>query len=1382
MHKILIIGLILLTAASASAQNLSVFNLDASGFPTLKAKFYAFDANGVQQSPSASEITVTEDGIARNVISVTCPPVAPPRLLSSVLVMDVSESMGSNLRGMINMDIAKAAATFWINNVPLGPSECAVASFDDENYFNQDFTTSRKKLQNAVANLQPQNGTNYDAGLLLPVASGLEITKLGKHQKVIIFLTDGLPNFTPQTSVIINEAKRQNCLIFSVTVGLPCPQCLKDISSQTGGKWFENIITQAQIEEVYDEILHQALSGLPPCEIIWQSDTACSSVLQDVQFSWGTKFLHLPYIIPLSSIAQLQFSLPTLYFRSKPIGIRFDTTVTITAINSGFSVTNITSTNPLYDINPRSFTLAAGKSQTLTISYTPPDSSYTWTRFDIATDHCSQTYYASASYPGNKPTVPTLKLTRPNGGEQLLVGSDTVITWTGIPLTDTVKLEYSTDAGSSWNFITDKATGGSYNWHVPKTPSDKCLAKVEQFTGALTNSWARKAGGSGKDIGQAVATDKFGNIYVTGSFQGNLNFGGISLTSAGMADIFVAKYSPDGKVVWVKRAGGTGNDVGNGIAIDDNGNIYVTGYFDSTADFGNFIMTTAGSQDIFIVKYLTDGTVAWVNRAGGVDADDGGTSITVDLSENIYLTGYFRGTVADFGKDTLFVINKPSDIYTEIFIAKYHSDGTEEWAKSAGGVLEDYGSGITTDPNGNIYVTGYINGLANFGSIKTIKNVYEAFVAKYSPDGNTVWVKESGDNQSESFSSGLGIAIDGYGNTYITGGFFGSLNFDGLQLTSIVNNNSCHDIFIAKYDAKGTCQWAQKAGGTYDRFNEGWAITADALGNIFVTGKFFGDQSRPGYFGGVIITSYSGSGDVFLAKYKTDGKISWVKDAGGSWEDCGNGITLDPMGNIILTGYYYDIASFDSVQLVSSADSNVFIWKIGTPIPIQSDTSDAVFSIVMPRALSKDVDMGKVLVASAKDSVISGFIRNAGSYPFRVDSIAIIGTDVLQFGLVSGIPPFDVPAAGAYHVEFDFHPSSAGVKSAQIEIFTQADTLFQNITGVGIQPTLAIMGNVVDFGQVHVGLVKDTTITVALQNLGNVPINFISSWELGPDMTQFSLQSGSTPFTLSPGASQSVVLRFAPKYIGRTSGRIGFVYNGPSSPAILNVFGQGLGGLVSIADDSGYAGDHKNISMILGKVPVTSVQSAATNFSARIAYDRTVLYPSSGSVQHGARFDTVTVNGSIGSDSILADLPFVAMLGESMTSPMNLVDFAWLDGAGQPADFDAETSSGTFYMLGICPAGGTRLFNPDGQVSTAHINPNPASGTAHIEIETIEKGRTQLTVMNLLGQKVATIWDGELEPGQHSFEFKTNDLASGSYFFTLTTPTVRTMQRLDVAK
>ena len=214
IQKVLIVLLSLIATGTAVAQNLQVFDLDTSAFPTMKAKFYAFDANGQQQNPTTTDIAITENGTARTVLSISCPEAAQPKTLSSVLVMDVSGSMGSGSGSVINLDLAKAAADEWTKNLLLGPNECALVTFDDANYFNQDYTTNRTKLLNAIAALAPQNGTNYDAGLLLPTAGGLEVAKLGKHQKVIVFLTDCLPNFEPQTAAIIADGKLTKQSIF----------------------------------------------------------------------------------------------------------------------------------------------------------------------------------------------------------------------------------------------------------------------------------------------------------------------------------------------------------------------------------------------------------------------------------------------------------------------------------------------------------------------------------------------------------------------------------------------------------------------------------------------------------------------------------------------------------------------------------------------------------------------------------------------------------------------------------------------------------------------------------------------------------------------------------------------------------------------------------------------------------------------------------------------------------------------------------------------------------------------------------------------------------------------------------------------------------------
>src|SRR5262249_24301705 len=138
--------------------------------------------------------------------------------------------------------------------------------------------------------------------------------------------------------------------------------------------------------------------------------------------------------------------------------------------------------------------------------------------------------------------------------------------------------------------------------------------------------WAKRAGGTAADQAYGIAEDSSGNSYVTGFFSGTATFGPgeanqTLLTSAGGTDIFVAKYSTSGELVWVKRAGGTGADQANGIGVDSSGNSYVTGLFNGSATFGGgeanqTVLTSAGGTDIFVAKYNSDGTLAWAKKVG----------------------------------------------------------------------------------------------------------------------------------------------------------------------------------------------------------------------------------------------------------------------------------------------------------------------------------------------------------------------------------------------------------------------------------------------------------------------------------------------------------------------------------------------------------------------------------------------------------------------------------------------------------------------------------------------------------------------------------------------------------------------------------------------
>jgi hypothetical protein len=1310
----------------------------------MKAKFYAFNTEGNQRNPSTSAINITENGLPRSVTTVTSSSSQPAQALSSVLVIDVSESMVGD-----HLDLAKEAATTWVNHLTLGQSECAITCFDGNNYVLQDFTTGRGKLITAINDLQSLGyGCSYDKGLYYLPAGGLQVSKNGKHKRVIVFLTDGSGRSLRKNDIIA-EAKKQHCQIFVVTIGIACPQSLKDISTQTGGDWYEKAgsASNPSVANIYKEILYRAQTDLPPCEITWESAVSCIQHDVNTLFTCDTFDSKLLYMIPLNAIAKLECNPVSLYLRSKPINQKFDTAILVTALNSPFTVSNISSTNAAFDINPKSFSLSVGQTRTLTISYIPPDSNYSWTQFDFQTDICPQVYYATGTYPKVKPKQNSLKLNEPNGSESLMAGLDTIITWSGIPLTDTVKIEFSSDGGSDWTIITDNATGGQYRWHIPSISSNSCLLKVTQLSQQIFDGWVISLGGPGNDTGMCMAIDNKKNVYVAGSFEGIATFGKQTLTASANKNMFLAKFFPDGELDWISEFKGSKMVYARSIAIDSSGNCFVTGSFTDTIIFPpNTKLASAGVEDVFLAKYRSDGTLDWALSEGGTNQDIG-ERVACTKEGDCYVSGYMQYT-ALFGSISL------TTKFGGIFLAKYHSDGTIAWALTDTGTgTYSEGAGLVIDSSGDIILSGAftVNCVLNGVSLSNGINKLSGYIAKFHPDASVQWALTTGGENA--YITDLGI--DSHNNLYTCGGFAISAEFN---LDTLIGNNYYYDQFISRYNPQGICDWGLKID-----FDTVSFMAVDRSGNAYVSNSL--DTSS-------ILKSH-------ITKYSSDKQVQWIKTPVGFIRFLD--ITASNNDEVYATGIYKLNAYFDGDSIKSEGANDIFIWKLGRN-SFQSDTSDASFSILMPQIISHNIDMGKVLVQNDKDSIIQTFISNIGTSPIRVDAIDITGPNKLDFNVVSGIPPFEIAPGSVQNIEFNFNPSSTGVKDATVSVITQASSISQSLSGEGIVPTIKLTSDLIDFGQIAIGSFKDTTITVAIQNNGTVAVDFNSASQLGPDKTQFSVQSGGSAFTLAPGASQTVTLRFAPKFIGRTSGRIGFDYNGPGSPAVLNLFGQGLGGLVRMLDDSAYSGQHRDVPLILEKVPVSSVQSVATNFKARVLYDKTVLYPTDNTIEQGVRYDTVTLTGSLGIDEVIARIPFIAMLGMSQISPMSIVDFQWLDASGNPADFDVETESGTFKVLDICDQGGKRLYDPDGKVVMSSIVPNPTSNSAHIEIQTIEKGRTELTVTNLLGQTVATLFDGEIEPGIHDFQLSTTNLSAGSYFLTLRTPTVRKIQRLDIAK
>jgi len=379
---------------------------------------------------------------------------------------------------------------------------------------------------------------------------------------------------------------------------------------------------------------------------------------------------------------------------------------------------------------------------------------------------------------------------------------------------------------------------------------DIFLAKYDPAGNCL---WVRQAGGTGYDEGWGVATDTAGNVYLIGLYQNTAAFGTASVTSAGLSDIYIAKYDPNGTLLWVSSAGGRDYDEAHAVAVDAAGNAYITGFFDANATFGAYsLLNHSGSDDIFVAKCSSSGAFLWAVQAGGA-LDDQGNSISLDAGTNVYVTGSFADS-ALFDTNTLTAAGTNS--LPDVFLARYDSAGNLLWVRQAGGGGDDEGYSVAADAEGNISLVGKFFTSATFGPANLSGNGIDAFLARYDSAGNCLWVRNSGGNNAIYGDSGLGVAVDHFGNSFVTGYFSGNADFSGTSVSS----TGFDDVFCSKYDAAGNLLWVAGAGGL--DLDISYGVAADASGNAVLTGFF---ASSTVTFGGTTVTNRGGR-DVFVAK------------------------------------------------------------------------------------------------------------------------------------------------------------------------------------------------------------------------------------------------------------------------------------------------------------------------------------------------------------------------------------------------------------------------------------------------------------------------------------------------------------------------------------
>jgi len=387
-------------------------------------------------------------------------------------------------------------------------------------------------------------------------------------------------------------------------------------------------------------------------------------------------------------------------------------------------------------------------------------------------------------------------------------------------------------------------------------------------------AWVATYNGPGNDgdNARALAVDDSGNVYVTGH----------SWSGGTITDYATIKYAPNGDILWARSYNGSGNtyDEAVALAVDYSGNVYVTGY---SWDSGTY-------EDYATIKYSSAGETLWVRRYNGPgNSYDRPNALGVDDSGNVYVTGW-SGIFPNYDYATI----------------KYASNGDTLWVTHYNGPGDEWdeATALAVDDSGNVYVTGFSHGGSTAWDYATIK---------YSPSGDTLWVRRY-NGPGNGLDVANELAVDDSGYVYVTGNsgtikysasgdslWFGAYGGNDLDIDDSGNvyvtgytyggDASVDDYATIKYSPAGDTLWVRRYNGPGNNTDQANALAVDGSGNVYVTGVSYG--------GGSTLSDYA------TIKYSPSGDTLWVRryNGPGNGYDQANALAVDDSGNVYVTGY-----------------------------------------------------------------------------------------------------------------------------------------------------------------------------------------------------------------------------------------------------------------------------------------------------------------------------------------------------------------------------------------------------------------------------------------------------------------------------------------------
>lgn len=461
------------------------------------------------------------------------------------------------------------------------------------------------------------------------------------------------------------------------------------------------------------------------------------------------------------------------------------------------------------------------------------------------------------------------------------------------------------------------------------------LAREARAQSVPVYEWALAATGTGYQPSKKVGVDALGNAYIAGEFtRGSITLGTTTLLNRGSTDVYFAKYSPQGQLVWVQQLAGVGVDAVTDLAVDAAGNAYLTGWFGPdysppppypkvAITIGSTTLTGGSDSktELFLVKFDPQGKVLWAQNSVGLLSSNSSGSLALDQSGNVYLLGYLSS-----GSRLAQVSLPPTSRVNPAFLAKFNNQGTLQWLKSS----SDYGDGelldLAVDAAGNVLIVGVLTKAFQAGTVTVTPQLAtpdyfvasELYLVKLDPQGQGLWGQYLAYTAYQPYITtgsathtygDVALAVTAQGDVLCARTFMGSTRQSGY--TFVAKGGT--DIVLLAYSAQGAYKWSNQLGGSDPIVNSDQihGLAVDKAGNCYLGMLLTGMQT---------LTQDAGTSNLYcyFACFAPDGTMRWVRPTGARVRD----VAARTTDEVWVTGYFESTQVFDSFSLTAPAGSS----------------------------------------------------------------------------------------------------------------------------------------------------------------------------------------------------------------------------------------------------------------------------------------------------------------------------------------------------------------------------------------------------------------------------------------------------------------------------